>query len=107
MGSNILVKVLAQTKSLGTGAVCGLAAGPDLPGTVLPFILRGARIWGIDSAYCPSGRRAQAWARLATDLPSDKLDAMTQIRSMTDVPTITAKILKGQVRGRSVIDVNA
>ena len=107
VGSNILVNVLAQTKSLGTVAVCGLAAGPDLPGTVLPFILRGARIWGIDSAYCPSDRRAQAWARLATDLPLDKLDAMTQIRPMADVPAITADILKGQVRGRTVIDVNA
>ena len=107
VGSQILVNVLAQTKSLGTVAVCGLAAGPDLPGTVLPFILRGVRIWGIDSAYCPAERRAQAWTRLAADLPIEKLNAMTQIRPMADVPSIASDILKGQVRGRTVIDVNA
>ncbi len=106
VGSQILVNVLAATKSLGTVAVCGLAAGPDLPGTVLPFILRGVRIWGIDSVFCPAERRAQAWARLATDLPLDKLDALTQIKAMADVPAVTADILKGQVRGRTVIDVN-
>ena len=105
-GSQILVNVLAATKSLGTVAVCGLAAGPDLPGTVLPFILRGVRIWGIDSVFCPAERRAQAWARLATDLPLDKLDALTQIKAMADVPAVTAGILKGRVRGRTVIDVN-
>ena len=106
VGSQILVNVLAATKSLGTVAVCGLAAGPDLLGTVLPFILRGVRIWGIDSVFCPAERRAQAWARLATDLPLDKLDALTQIKAMADVPAVTADILKGQVRGRTVIDVN-
>ncbi|MDA1099087.1 MAG: oxidoreductase [Proteobacteria bacterium] len=107
VGSHILVNVLAGIKSRGTVAVCGLAAGPDLPGTVLPFILRGVRIWGIDSVYCPAARRAQTWARLATDLPLDKLDAMTSVRPMADVPGITADILNGQVRGRTVIDVNA
>ena len=107
VGSQILVNILAATKSLGTVAVCGLAAGADLPGTVLPFILRGVRIWGIDSVYCPAERRAQAWARLATDLPLDKLDAITNVKAMADVPAITADILKGQVRGRTVIDVNA
>ena len=106
VGSQILVNILAATKSLGTVAVCGLAAGADLPGTVLPFILRGVRIWGIDSVYCPAERRAQAWARLATDLPLDKLDAITNVKAMADVPAITADILKGQVRGRTVIDVN-
>ena len=107
VGSQILANVLAQTKSLGTVAVCGLAAGPDLPATVLPFILRGVRIWGIDSAYCPEERRTQAWARLAADLPLEKLNAMTQVRPMEDVPSIASDILKGQVRGRTVIDVNA
>ena len=107
VGSQILVNVLAQTKPLGTVAVCGLAAGPDLPGTVLPFILRGVRIWGIDSAYCPPERRTQAWTRLAKDLPLEKLNAITQVRPMADVPSIASDILKGQVRGRIVIDVNA
>ena len=107
VGSQILANVLAQTKSLGTVAVCGLAAGPDLPATVLPFILRGVRIWGIDSAYCPEERRTQAWARLAADLPLEKLNAMTQVRPMEDVPSIASDILKGQVRGRTVVDVNA
>ena len=106
VGSHFLVNVLAQTKPLGTVAVCGLAAGPDLPGTVLPFILRGVRIWGIDSAYCPVERRVQAWTRLAEDLPLKKLNAMTQVRPMADVPSIASDILKGQVRDRTVIDVN-
>lgn len=107
VGSQVLANVLAQTNYGGTVAACGLAGGFDLPTTVMPFILRGVKLYGIDSVMCPRGPREKAWARLAQDLPTDKLDAMTTVRPLADVPAITADILKGQVRGRTVIDVNA
>ena len=107
VGSTILANVLAGMRYGGSVAACGLAAGFDLPTTVMPFILRGVNLLGVDSVYCPTERRQAAWNRLATDLPLDKLDAMTEIRPLADVPAITADILKGQVRGRTVIDVTA
>ncbi|MEQ9640612.1 MAG: MDR family oxidoreductase [Alphaproteobacteria bacterium] len=107
VGSMPLANVLAQIKYGGTVAACGLAAGFDLPTTVMPFILRGVSLAGIESVYCPQPRRAAAWARLASDLPLDKLDAMTTVRPLGDVPALAKDILKGQVRGRTVIDVNA
>ena len=107
VGSQTLVNALAQTKYGGCVAACGLAGGADLPGTVLPFILRGVTLAGIDSVQCPQPRRNQAWARLARDLPLDKLDQMTDLRPLADVPAVTAQILQGQVRGRTVIDCGA
>lgn len=105
VGSQVLANVLAGTKYCGGVAACGLAGGFDLPTTVMPFILRGVRLWGVDSVMCPQPRRSEAWARIAKDLPLSKLDAMTTTRPLADVPEITADILKGQVRGRTVIDV--
>lgn len=106
VGSQVLANVLAGTKYCGGVAACGLAGGFDLPTTVMPFILRGVRLWGVDSVMCPQPRRSEAWARIAKDLPLSKLDAMTTVRPLADVPAITADILKGQVRGRTVIDVD-
>jgi len=107
VGSKVLANVLAGMRYDGTAAACGLAGGFDLPATVMPFILRGVVLYGIDSVMCPQPRRGQAWARLARDLPLDKLDAMTEVRPLADAPAVAAEILKGQVRGRTVIDVNA
>ncbi len=107
VGSMPLANVLAQIKYGGTVAACGLAAGFDLPTTVMPFILRGVNLAGIESVYCPQPRRGEAWARLGKDLPLDKLDAMTTVRPLGDVPALAKDILKGQVRGRTVVDVNA
>lgn len=107
VGSQVLANVLAGMKYGGTVAACGLAGGADLPATVLPFILRGVNLCGVDSVYCPQPRRGEAWKRLAKDLPLDKLDAMTTVRPLRDVPQVAADILKGQVRGRTVIDVDA
>lgn len=107
VGSKVLANVLAQTRYGGAVAACGLAGGFDLPATVMPFILRGVSLLGIDSVMCPQPRRGAAWERLARDLPLDRLDAMTTVRPLADVPTIAADILKGQVRGRTVIDVSA
>ena len=105
VGSQVLANVLAATKYGGTVAACGLAGGFDLPTTVMPFILRGVKLYGIESVYCPQPKRDEAWARLAKDLPLDKLDAMTEVRPLDEVMSITGEILKGQVRGRTVIDV--
>jgi len=105
VGSQVLANVLAGIKYDGGVAACGLAGGFDLPTTVMPFILRGVKLYGIESVYCPQPKRGEAWARLGKDLPLDKLDAMTTVRPLSDVPQITADILKGQVRGRTVIEV--
>src|SRR5207302_811897 len=88
---------------LVTGAAaCGLAGGSDLPATVIPFLLRGVNLLGIDSVMCPREERVEAWDRLARDLPLDKLEAVTQIVPLAEVPALAPRILKGEVRGRIV-----
>ena len=84
-----------------------MAGGSDLPASVIPFLLRGVRLIGIDSVVCPMPERLEAWARLAKDLPKDRLDAATSVAPLSDLPELAGKILKGQVQGRVVIDVNA
>jgi acrylyl-CoA reductase (NADPH) len=78
----------------------------DLPASVAPFILRGVTLAGIDSVMCPFPRRAEAWVRLAKDLDMARLDAMTGHATLADVPALGEAILKGEVRGRMVVDVN-
>ncbi len=107
VGSNTLANVLAQIKYRGSVAACGLASGNDLPTTVLPFILRGVNLLGIDSVMCPTELRVSAWARLARDLPLDKLEAMISKVPLAEVAAFGPRILEGQVRGRTVVDVNA
>ena len=106
VGGTTLARVLAQTKLHGSVAAVGNAGGIKLEATVLPFLLRGVNLLGIDSATCPTPRRRQAWARLAEELPLDKLDAMTGEAVLSDLPDLAGKILKGQIRGRLVVDVN-
>lgn len=102
-----LATVLAQMKYGGSVAACGLAGGNTLETTVLPFLLRGVNILGIDSVMQPRAHRTRIWQRIAEDLPLDKLDAMTSVAPLADVPGLAKAILKGGVRGRTVIDVNA
>ena len=104
VGSTMLAKILAQTKHSGVVTACGLAGGTDLPTTVMPFILRNVRLQGIDSVMAPIEKREQAWERLATDLPTDRLDEMTEIVAMSDLVEKGPQILAGQVRGRIVVD---
>ena len=104
VGGTTLARVLAQTKLHGSVAAVGLAGGTALETTVLPFLLRGVNLLGIDSATCPTLRRRAAWARLAADLPMDQLDAMTSEAGLAELPSLAGKILKGQIRGRTVID---
>ncbi len=107
VGSKTLANVLSQMAYGGCVAACGLAGGMDLPASVFPFILRGVTLAGIDSVMAPMDLRIEAWERLATDLPKGKLNAMTTVEPMSKVPELAAAILKGQTRGRVVIDVNA
>jgi putative YhdH/YhfP family quinone oxidoreductase len=105
VGSMTLVNVLSQTVYGGAVAACGLAGGTDLPGTVLPHILRGVALLGIDSVMAPQAKREAAWARLARDLDMGKLAQMTRVEPMSRLPALADAILAGQIRGRVVIDV--
>ncbi len=107
VGGQTLASVLRGTCYGGAVAACGLAGGADLPTSVLPFILRNVSLIGVDSVMCPNPKRQTAWDRLAQDLPLDKLDAMTVVEPMSKVLELAPQILRGQVRGRVVIDVNA
>jgi acrylyl-CoA reductase (NADPH) len=104
VGSQTLATVLAQTRYGGAVAACGLVGGTDLPTTVLPFILRGVSLLGVDSVMCPTPRRVDAWQRLARDLPGGLLDELTTVEPMTRVPQLAEDILAGRTRGRIVID---
>jgi acrylyl-CoA reductase (NADPH) len=105
VGGNTLARVLAQMRYNGSVAAVGLAGGAKLETTVIPFLLRGANLLGIDSVMCAKPRRLQAWQRLRQELPRDRLRAMIVDATLSDVPRLAADILKGQVRGRIVVDV--
>ena len=107
VGGSTLARVMGQMAYCGSIAACGLAAGPKLETTVIPLLLRGVNLLGIDTVMQPADNRRRAWARIARDLSMDKLDAMTTVVPLAEVPRRAGEILKGQVRGRLVIDVNA
>jgi acrylyl-CoA reductase (NADPH) len=107
VGGAMLARILGQMKYGASGASVGLAGGASLPATVIPFLLRGVNLLGIDSVMQPYDNRVRAWARLATDLPMEKLEAMVQPAGLSDLPQLGADILNGQVKGRVVVDVNA
>lgn len=106
VGGKILARVLAEIDYGGSVAACGLAGGTELPTTVMPFILRGVALLGVDSVMCPLPRRRQSWARLAQDLPVERLEHITQPATLEQVPRLAEEILAGKVRGRVVIDPN-
>jgi len=104
----MLGRVLKQMKYGTSVAAIGLASGAAIEGALItPFILRGVNLLGIDSVMQPYDNRLRAWQRIARDLPMDKLDSMIQPATLADLPRLGADILKGQVRGRVVVDVNA
>jgi acrylyl-CoA reductase (NADPH) len=108
VGGETLVNLLKTVRYRGSVAACGLAGSAQLPGaTVLPFILRGVRLVGIDSVMSPREERERAWARLARDLDRDKLRAAAQTVPLSDVPKLAPEFLKGAVKGRLVVDVSA
>lgn len=103
VGSDMLAHVLAGMAYGRSVAACGLAGGPQLQTTVLPFLLRGINLLGIDSVLCPAEQRLAAWERLATLLPGDDLDAITTEIGLEDLPHYGEQILKGRIRGRTVV----
>lgn len=107
VGGPMLARALGQMKYGASVAAVGLAGGANLPASVIPFLLRGVNLLGIDSVMQPYDNRLRAWERIATDLPMDKLEAMIQPATLSDLPQLGADILQGQVKGRVVVDVNA
>ncbi len=107
VGGATLSRVMGQMAYGGSIAACGLTGGPKLETTVIPLLLRAVNLLGIDTVMQPLDNRKRAWARIAAELPMDKLDAMTTVVPLAEVPRLAGEILKGQVRGRLVIDVNA
>jgi acrylyl-CoA reductase (NADPH) len=107
VGGLMLAKVLTQMKYGSSVAAVGLAGGAKLPTTVIPFLLRSVNLLGSDSVMHRQANRVTAWQRIARDLPMDKLEAMVSQATLEDLPGLGAAILKGQVKGRVVVDVNA
>ncbi len=107
VGSRTLVNVLAQTQYRGMVTACGMAQGVDLPGTVLPFILRNVTLAGIDSVNAPFQARTEAWSRLARDLNLNKLARTVQVVGLAAIPDVVRQMFAGKVQGRTVVDVNA
>lgn len=107
VGSHTLANACAQTKAEGVVTACGLAQGMDFPATVAPFILRGVRLIGINSVYCPLALRQRAWDALAHELDRDKLDRMTREVGLAASFDVARDILAGKIRGRVVVNVNA
>ncbi len=107
VGGDMLARVLGQMKYGASVSAVGLAGGAGLPATVIPFLLRGVNLLGIDSVMQPYDNRLRAWERIAKDLPMDKLEAMVHPAVLSDLPALGKDILKGQVKGRVVVDVNA
>jgi acrylyl-CoA reductase (NADPH) len=107
VGGTTLATILTQLKYRASVAACGLAGGSELPGTVIPFLLRGVNLLGVDSVMCPLPERHAAWQRLVRDLPMDMLDAMSETVPLAALPALAGAILRGETRGRIVVDVNA
>jgi len=107
VGSRTLVNVLSQTQYRGVVTACGMAQGVDLPGTVLPFILRNVTLAGIDSVNAPRQARTEAWSRLARDLNLNKLGQTVRVVGLREVPDVVGQLFAGKVQGRTVVDVNA
>ncbi len=105
VGGTTLATILTQLKYRASVAACGLAGGSDLPATVIPFLLRGVNLLGIDSVMCPRDLRIEAWQRLVRDLPLDRLDRMTESVPLSALSGLAPKILRGEIRGRIVVDV--
>lgn len=107
VGGAMLARVLGQMKYGASVAAIGLAGGADLPASVIPFLLRGVNLLGIDSVMQPRDSRITAWNRIVSDLPLSRLERMERLVALGDLPALGADILRGQVQGRVVVDVNA
>ena len=106
VGSHVLANACAATKYGGTVAACGLAGGFDLKTTVMPFILRGVTLAGVDSVMCPQDKRLEAWSRLEQDLDLSKLDDIAHEIGLSEAIETARSLLDGKLRGRVIVDVN-
>ena len=103
VGGDMLAHVLAEMRYGGSVAACGLAGGATLNTTVLPFLLRGVNLLGIDSVMCGFESRVRVWQRLARLLPGSALEAMTTEIELAQLPDYADRILNGKLRGRTVV----
>lgn len=106
VGANVLARVLSEIDYGGAVAACGLAGGFQLETTVMPFILRGVRLLGVDSVMCPVPRRIAAWSRLARELPASAHSQIQHLTSLEGLPALAAQMMAGKIQGRVVVDVN-
>jgi len=106
VGGQTLANACAQTRYGGAVAACGLAESPALPATVMPFILRGITLYGIDSVMAPLSAREGAWRRLADDLDRTRLASMVKEISLADALDVGPDVLAGKIRGRLLVNVN-
>jgi acrylyl-CoA reductase (NADPH) len=107
VGSHTLANVCASLRYGGAVAACGLAQGMDFPATVAPFILRGVALLGVDSVYVPRERRIAAWNAIAADVPVETIERVASTISLADAPESAASLLRGEIKGRVIVDVNA
>jgi acrylyl-CoA reductase (NADPH) len=107
VGGAMLARVLGQLKMEASVAAVGNAGGLQVPANIIPFLLRGVNLLGINSVFVPPARRVAIWDRIARDLPMEKLESMVHVAPLAEVPALGAAILQGAVQGRTVIDVNA
>lgn len=105
VGGSMLARILGQMKHGGSVAAIGLAGGANLPATMVPFLLRGINLLGIDSVMQPFENRQEAWRRIASDLPIEKIEALTTTIPLSEVAGIGSRILTGDVRGRTVVEL--
>jgi acrylyl-CoA reductase (NADPH) len=106
VGSNTLANAVAATRYGGVVAACGLAQGADFPSSVMPFILRGVSLLGIDSVMAPKAKRLTAWQRLADDLDPAVLDTIAVEIGLAEAIAAATDLIDGKVRGRIIVDVN-
>lgn len=106
VGDTVLARILSEMDYSGAVAACGLAGGFKLSTTVMPFILRNVRLQGVDSVMCPVPRRKAAWQRIARDLPASVMDEIVTMISLEQIPEVAETMLRGQTRGRTVVDLN-
>lgn len=106
VGGVMLSRVLAQLKHGAAVAAVGLAGGAGLKGTVIPFLLRGVSLLGIDSVMQPHAPRVKAWNRLAAEISLDRLESMIELVGLEDLPDLGPKILAGEIRGRVVVSID-
>lgn len=108
VGTKVLARVLAETNYGGVVASCGLAGGADLPTTVMPFILRGVHLIGVDSVMQPYKERVAAWKRFAKGFPLEKLEGITSTTvTLNEIKEISERMLNGEIMGRVLVDVGA